>query len=162
MVRNMWLIGPECNQETWTHQLHKIIARSTPVVRLHLRFKIIPTYMYLYYNISRNWRWHYMGFAWSAYETAPIKPLFLPHIVIIMGFTLVDSSNCPFKATVLPHIGIIWVPIWSAHEVAHVKLHFATHWYYVALTLVSPWNGPSKAIVCFFTHRYYLGIVATI
>ena len=81
------------------------LEQSTLEVRFHIRLKwgicvcdkIMPANMYLYYNLSRNWRWHYMGFTW------------------------VGPWNCSCKYIVLPHIGITWGVHWSSHETDHVK-----------------------------------------
>ena len=81
------------------------LQQWTLEVRIHIRFKwgiciwdkIMPANVYLYCNLSRNWRWHYMGFTW------------------------VGSWNCPCKSIVLPHIGITWGVHWSSHGTAHVK-----------------------------------------
>ena len=95
--------------------------------------------MYLYCNLSRNWRWHYMGFTWgshgSAHETAPVNPLFC-HTLELHGAYIGHLMN---------------LPMWS-----HC---FATHWHYMGFTLIGPWNCPCKAIVChtLALHGVYIG-----
>ena len=117
------------------------LQQSTLEVRFHIRFKwgicvcdkIVPANMYLYCKLSRNWRWHYMRFAWAGQWNWPCKPI------------------------VLPHIGITWVWHWSIHETAHINHCLATHWYYMGFTLVDPWNCTWKATVFHTLHWSTLG-----
>ena len=140
VVRNMSVMRPKITRKHGLTNYIWSLQQSILEVRFHLRFKwgicvcnkIRPANMYLYCNLSRNWRWHYMGSTWVGPWNCLCKAIVLPHIRITWG--LHWSAHGTFChtlslhgvyigrlmklliwTTVLPHIGITWGLLWLAH-----------------------------------------------
>ena len=88
------------------------------------------------------------GLHWLPHETAHVKPLFC-HSLAFITCSLHWSAHetADVEPSFCHTLALHGVYIYRLMKLPMLNHCFATHRYYVGLTLVSPWNSPCKAII---------------
>ena len=150
MTRNMSVMRPGNNLETWTHQLHINIAKIN--FRGTFSHKIQMGDMCLWQNYARRYVLLLQSVqklplaSYGVHMDRPMKlPLWIHSFAThwhYMGRIMFVPWNCPCKTIILPHIGITWGSHGSAHETAPVNPLFchnlALHGAYIVRSMKLP------------------------